>query len=93
MPDAPVVCRFAVGEGDLVTGLNAWHAWQESGRSGKWAHNHFLNHRTLLRAADIRAQLTHHLRSPSVLIAHSIINVGLCSYRAGISVQSQQYCA
>ena len=46
----------------MVTALNAWHAWQEAGRLGKWAHNHFLNHRTLLRAADIRAQLTHHLR-------------------------------
>ena len=45
-----------------MTALNAWHAWQEAGRLGKWAHNHFLNHRTLLRAADIRAQLTHHLR-------------------------------
>lgn len=63
MIHSPVVlCRFAVGEGDLVSGLNAWHGWQESGRSGKWAHTHFLNHRTLLRAADIRAQLNHHLR-------------------------------
>ena len=51
-----------MGEGDLVTALNAWHAWQEAGRLGKWAHKHFLNHRTLLRAVDIRAQLTHHLR-------------------------------
>ncbi len=67
LPHRSVLCRFAVGEGDLVTGLNAWHAWQESGRSGKWAHNHFLNHRTLLRAADIRAQLTHHLRWPADL--------------------------
>lgn len=56
-----------MGEGDLMSGLNAWHAWQDSGRSGKWSHNHFLNHRTLLRAADIRAQLTHHLRCPFVL--------------------------
>ena len=59
-----LLCRFAVGEGDLVSALNAWHAWQESGRSGKWAHMHYLNHRTLLRAADNRAQLTHHLRCP-----------------------------
>lgn len=56
------MCRFAVGEGDLMTALNAWQAWQDSRRLGKWAHNHFLNHRTLLRAADIRAQLAHHLR-------------------------------
>ena len=59
-----------------MSGLNAWHAWQESGRSGKWAHNHFLNHRTLLRAADIRAQLTHHLRCPFVLSQQS---AGVCS--------------
>ncbi|BDA45458.1 probable ATP-dependent RNA helicase DHX35 [Coccomyxa sp. Obi] len=54
--------KFAVGEGDLVTYLNVWKAWQESGRDRRWAARNCLNHRTLLRAADIRSQLCHHLR-------------------------------
>ncbi|EIE20207.1 putative DEAH [Coccomyxa subellipsoidea C-169] len=54
--------KFAVGEGDLVTYLNVWKAWQDSGRDRKWAARNFVNHRTLLRAADIRSQLCHHLR-------------------------------
>lgn len=28
--------QFAVAEGDLVTLLNVWRAWQESGRSRQW---------------------------------------------------------
>lgn len=51
-----------MAEGDLITYLNVWRAWEASGRSGKWAAGHFLNHRTLLRAADIRSQLHKQLR-------------------------------
>jgi hypothetical protein len=53
--------RFAVAEGDLVTYLNVWKAWDASGRAGRWAHKHLVNHRTMLRAADIRRQLLQHL--------------------------------
>ncbi|KAK9844106.1 hypothetical protein WJX81_004664 [Elliptochloris bilobata] len=53
--------KFAVAEGDLVTYLNVWKAWEASGRSGRWAHRHLVNHRTMLRAADIRRQLLQHL--------------------------------
>ena len=63
-----------------MSGLNAWHGWQESGRSGRWAHNHFLNHRTLLRAADIRSQLTHHLRQSPVL--HSVMDTSIRAFSA-----------
>ena len=45
-----------------MTYLNVWKAWQESGRDRKWAARHCLHHRALLRAADIRSQLCHHLR-------------------------------
>lgn len=56
-------CRFAVGEGDLIAYLNVWEAWKGAGeRRPSWAHRHCLNHRTLLRAADIRNQLCSHLR-------------------------------
>jgi len=50
-----------VAEGDLVTYLNVWKAWEAAGRSGRWAHRHLINHRTMLRAADIRRQLLQHL--------------------------------
>lgn len=53
--------------GDLLTYLNVWHAWEEHGRSPKWAHRNSLNHKALLRAADIRVQilaLLHQLRVP-----------------------------
>ena len=56
-------CRFAVAEGDLLTSLNVWEAWQAAGTQAKhWAASHRVNHRALLRAADIHAQLCHHLR-------------------------------
>ncbi len=73
--------RFAVGEGDLVTYLNVWKAWQESGRDRRWAARNCLNHRTLLRAADIRSQLCHHLRWTSRLIPalHLVFCQELCS--------------
>lgn len=52
----PSPCRFAVAEGDLISYLNVWRAWEESGRSKKWAVAHRVMHRNLLRAADIRNQ-------------------------------------
>ncbi|KAI3425228.1 hypothetical protein D9Q98_008996 [Chlorella vulgaris] len=54
--------RFAVAEGDLVSYLNVWRAWEESKRSKKWAVANHVMHRSLLRAADIRSQLQAHLR-------------------------------
>lgn len=58
-----VPCRFAAAEGDLVTYLNIWRAWCEAGRDRRWSHRHCLNHRNLLRAADIREQLEYRCRS------------------------------
>lgn len=57
-----MLCRFAVGEGDLITFLNIWRGWEESGCSRKWCYKNFINHRTMLRAADIRNQLQRHVR-------------------------------
>lgn len=54
---SPVVHRFAVAEGDLVTYLNVWRGWEESGRSKKWAIENHVMHRSMLRAADIRNQV------------------------------------
>jgi len=49
--------QFAVGEGDLITYLNVWKAWEDSGRSKAWAIKNLVSHRCLLRASDIRDQI------------------------------------
>lgn len=46
-----------MAEGDLISYLNVWRAWEESGRSKKWAVAHRVMHRSLLHAADIRSQV------------------------------------
>ncbi|KAK9901246.1 hypothetical protein WJX75_002237 [Coccomyxa subellipsoidea] len=69
--------KFAVGEGDLVTYLNVWKAWQDSGRDRKWAARNFVNHRTMLRAADIRSQLCHHLRRLGITLESCDAEVSL----------------
>ena len=52
-----------MAEGDLITSLNVWAAWQAAGtKARQWAGSRRINHRALLRAADIHAQLCHHLR-------------------------------
>ena len=52
-----------MAEGDLITSLNVWEAWQAAGTRAKhWASARRVNHRALLRAGDIHAQLCHHLR-------------------------------
>ncbi len=53
---------FAAGEGDLISYLNVWRGWEASGRAKKWAIGNSVNHRTMLRAADIRMQLQHYVR-------------------------------
>lgn len=47
-----------MAEGDLVTYLNVWRAWEASGRSKRWAVDNRVMHRTMLRAADIRSQVS-----------------------------------
>ena len=43
--------------------LNVWDAWKGAGEGRpSWAHRHCLNHKTLLRVADIRSQLLAHVR-------------------------------
>jgi len=53
--------QFAVGEGDLITYLNVWKAWEEGGRNKHWCIKNFVSHRSLLRASDIRDQLMRHV--------------------------------
>lgn len=51
-----------MAEGDLVSFLNVWKAWDESGRNRRWAARNAVSQRAMLRAADIRGQLEAHLR-------------------------------
>ena len=51
------VLEFAAREGDHLTLVNAYSAWDEAGRSSSWCSSHALHHRLLRRAAAIRAQL------------------------------------
>ncbi|KAJ9517335.1 hypothetical protein QJQ45_016702 [Haematococcus lacustris] len=49
--------RFAVAEGDMVTLLNVWRGWCESGRSKSWAQSNCINHHALHKADEVRQQL------------------------------------
>ncbi len=49
--------QFAAKEGDLITHLNVWKAWEENRRSSSWAFKNYVNHKSLCRASEIRDQL------------------------------------
>jgi hypothetical protein len=66
------VHRFAVGEGDLISYLNVWRGWNEGRRDKRWAVAHLVSHRSMLRAADIRAQLEARLRRSRVPIESAL---------------------
>lgn len=53
---------FAVEEGDQITLLNVHDAFVASFKSSKFCKEHFLNYKGLLRALEIRAQLSRLLR-------------------------------
>ncbi|KAJ3023009.1 ATPdependent RNA helicase [Thoreauomyces humboldtii] len=53
--------KFSVEEGDHITYLNVYNAFQKTSRSPRWCHNHFLNHKSLLRVGNIRNQLRRYL--------------------------------
>ena len=54
--------RFSVSEGDYVTLLNVFLAFEENGRSAKWCRGRFLNYRGLCRAVELRDQLMQMLK-------------------------------
>ncbi|MEW5297962.1 MAG: hypothetical protein WDW36_001135 [Sanguina aurantia] len=54
--------KFASVEGDMVTFLNVYHAWQKKGRSPRWSADHFINHQSMLKAEEVRRQLEAQLR-------------------------------
>lgn len=48
---------FQVKEGDLITLLNVYSAYKKHGASRHWCFQHFLGHRALARAAEIRTRM------------------------------------
>lgn len=60
--------RFAVAEGDHVTALNVYCAFEEHRRARGWCEKHMLSHRALTRVADVRQQLLRHLARVGVQV-------------------------
>ena len=46
-----------MNEGDLITLLNVFTAYVKKGESKRWCTEHFLNHRALKRASEIRTRM------------------------------------
>lgn len=53
--------KFEAEEGDLVTLLNVYTAY-ETQKTTSWCHQNFLNHKTLRRATEIRTQMRQMLK-------------------------------
>lgn len=53
-----VKTRFSNQSGDHLTLLNVYEQWERNGCSPQWCWQHFLHSRALLRAREIRTQLT-----------------------------------
>ena len=45
-------------EGDHITLLSIYNAWERNGRSKRWCDDYFIQERSMKRAADVRQQLT-----------------------------------
>lgn len=50
--------EFAVTEGDHITYLNVFNSFDDAGNDSEWCKENCLNHRTLVRAGEIRQQLS-----------------------------------
>lgn len=50
--------EFAVTEGDHITYLNVFNSFEEAGSSSDWCEENCINYRALVRAGEIRSQLS-----------------------------------
>ncbi|CEO99196.1 hypothetical protein PBRA_001102 [Plasmodiophora brassicae] len=50
--------KFAVAEGDLLSLLNVYRAWDQAGGTEQWCTEHWIDYRALRRAAQIRQRIT-----------------------------------
>ena len=69
--------KFAVEEGDHLTLLNVYQAFITKGRKdSNWCRVHFLNYRSMTRAASIRAQLKRYIERFGVDVDESLTTNG-----------------
>ncbi|CAM9265782.1 unnamed protein product [Ectocarpus fasciculatus] len=54
--------EFAVTEGDHITYLNVFNSFDDSGNDSEWCKENCLNHRALVRAGEIRQQLSRYCK-------------------------------
>ena len=60
--------RFFVPESDHLTLLNIYKQWERNGRDKGWCQKHFLHHKGLEKAREVRAQLADIMKSQRVRI-------------------------
>ncbi|KAH3778420.1 hypothetical protein DPMN_179878, partial [Dreissena polymorpha] len=82
--------RFAVEEGDHVSLVNTYRAYVKYGSSKAWCHQNLLNYKGLLRATEIRGQLTRLLKRfniPMISCGGKYLYVGIplqCEVRGSV---------
>lgn len=68
--------KFAAEEGDHLTYLNVYQAFVTKGKKeARWCHQHNLNHKSMMRAVSIRAQLKRYLERLGVTFTDESMNV------------------
>lgn len=58
--------KFSAAEGDHISMLNVYNAFQRNGQSSRWCKQHFLHYKGLCRATEIRLQLERMLQRAKV---------------------------
>ena len=82
--------KFAVEEGDHLTLLNVYHAFVTKGhKDPKWCRDNHLNHKSMLRAVSIRAQLKRYLERFGLSVDESLSSSGTKSYPDGAEKAKQ----
>jgi ATP-dependent RNA helicase DDX35 len=65
--------KFAVEEGDHLTYLNVYQAFVARGKKdSKWCRENYLNHKSMLRAVSVRAQLKRYLERFGIEVDESL---------------------
>jgi ATP-dependent RNA helicase DDX35 len=82
--------KFAVEEGDHLTLLNVYHAFVTRGRKDpKWCRDNHLNHKSMLRAVSIRAQLKRYLERFGLSVDESLSSNGMQNDAGGAEKAKQ----
>ena len=58
--------KFLVPESDHLTLLNIYQQWERKGFSAAWSADHFIQHKAMLRAREVRSQLVDILRHQKI---------------------------